>query len=226
MLGKKPLLPFEIFPAGLNGIIFDVDGVLFDSRSSNVQYYNLIRRAVDLPPLSKEEEDYCVMASVKEALERIIPKHLSMQAEEAARKINYREHILPMLMLEDGLLEALHWLQEYNINLGVCTNRTNSVESLFKYFGLENFFSAIKTAENSNPKPNPQGLLSILAEWNFSNNHVLFIGDSIVDQQAAHAAGLPFCAFKSTSLQANIHMSSFFELINWLTPLIDNQKKR
>ena len=38
------------FPYGLRGLVFDVDGVLFDSRNSNIEYYNLIRRAVQLPP--------------------------------------------------------------------------------------------------------------------------------------------------------------------------------
>ena len=226
MHSKKPLLPYEVFQDGLQGIVFDVDGVLFDSRSSNVHYYNLIRRAVNLPHLSKDEEDYCVMASVQQAFEHIIPKHLSLEAEEASRSISYQEQILPMLVPEQGLVEALHWLQDWKVSLGVCTNRTNSVGTLLKYFSLESFFSTVKTAENSCPKPSPQGLLSILLEWNIPNNNILFIGDSLVDEQAAHAAGVPFCAFKSKGLNANIHISSFFELINWLTPLIDNQKLR
>ena len=97
---------------------------------------------------------------------------------------------------------------------------------LLRYFSLETFFSLVKTAENSAPKPHPQGLLEILSEWDLPNNQMLFIGDSRVDEQAANAAGVPFCAFRSKDLQATVHISDYFELIHWLTPLIEHSPQR
>ena len=216
----------ELFPKGLRGIVFDVDGVLFDSRSSNIHYYNVVRRAVQLPPLSHEEEEYCQMSTSEQAFAYIIPKHLTADAEAARRKISYHEQVLPMLVPEPGLLEALHWLHNWRVHLGIYTNRTNSVDVLLRYFSLETFFSLVKTAENSAPKPHPQGLLEILSEWDLPNNQMLFIGDSRVDEQAANAAGVPFCAFRSKDLQATVHISDYFELIHWLTPLIEHSPQR
>lgn len=221
MTTKKFHLSHKLFPKGLHGIVFDVDGVLFDSRSSNIHYYNVVRRAVQLPPISREEEEYCHMSTSEQAFAHIIPKHLMVQAEEARRRISYHDQVLPMLVPEPGLLEALHWLRNWRVNLGICTNRTNSVEVLLRYFSLETFFSLVKTAENSAPKPHPRGLLEIVSEWDLPNGQVLFIGDSKVDEQAATAAGVPFCAFRSTDLQATVHISDYFELIHWLTPLIE-----
>ena len=145
--------PEQEFSGGLKGLVFDVDGVMFDSRHSNIEYYNLIRRSVQLPPISAEDEEFCHMASVGEALERIIPPEYRDRALEACRTINYNERILPMLSVEPGLLEALHWLRQWNVRLAIFTNRTNSVDGLLRYFGLEAFFSPVMTAGNSPKTP-------------------------------------------------------------------------
>ena len=211
------------FPYGLRGLVFDVDGVLFDSRNSNIEYYNLIRRAVQLPPLSPEEEDFCHMATVEEIFTLIIPDHLRNRAAEAARQINYHEQILPLLSPEPGLPETLHWLRQWKVRMAIFTNRTNSVEKLLRWFGLEEFFFPLKTAGNCLPKPNPQGLNEIVAEWGTTANQIAFLGDSKVDELAAEAAGVPFLAFRNENLQAKLHFPDFFTLISRLTPFVEHE---
>ncbi|MDL2316383.1 HAD family hydrolase [Desulfovibrio sp. OttesenSCG-928-A18] len=209
---------------GLKGLVFDVDGVLFDSRRSNMEYYNLIRRAVQMPPLSYDEEDFCQMATVHECLAFIIPPEHMEAAEEACLTINYQKQILPLLSLEPGLLEALHWLRQWNVRLGVFTNRTESVHDLLRYFGLEEFFSPVKCAAYCPPKPNPGGLLQILDEWAFEPGQIAFIGDSKVDELAAKNAGVPFWSFRNESLRASLHLDDFFRMISWLTPLVEGSQ--
>ena len=216
--------PEKEFAGGLKGLVFDVDGVMFDSRNSNIEFYNLIRRAVQLPPISPQEEDYCHMASVDEAFARIIPPEYKAEALAASRQINYQERILPMLSIEPGLLEALHWLQQWKVRLAVFTNRSNTVDQLLRYFGLESFFFPVKTAANSSPKPDPAGLLAIIDEWQVSPCQIAFLGDSKVDEQAAKNAGVPFWAFRNESLNARLHFSDFFKMITWITPLVEGQQ--
>ena len=216
--------PESEFADGLKGLVFDVDGVMFDSRNSNIEYYNLIRRAVNLPPISPQEEDFCHMASVHEALAVIIPPQSREAAFKACKQINYQERILPMLSVEPGLLEALHWLRHWNVRLGIFTNRTNSVETLLRYFGLESFFSPVKTAGNSPPKPDPTGLLETAREWGVTPLQIAFLGDSRVDEQAAASAGVPFWAFRNEELNARLHFSDFFKMISWITPLVEGRQ--
>lgn len=213
----------SLFSNGLKGLIFDVDGVLLDSRNSNIAYYNLIRKGIFLPPLSPEEEDFCHVASVSQALDRIVPENLRDAAHAVAERINYQEQILPMLSVEKGLLEALHWLKLWDVRLGVCTNRTRSVTDLLHYFGLESFFDPIKTAGNSRAKPEPDGLLEAIDEWGVGNEDVAFLGDSWVDQMAANAGNVPFWAFRNSGLEAQAHFNDFFELITCITPLVERK---
>lgn len=209
------------FGDGLKGLVFDIDGVFFDSRTSNIEYYNIIRRAVQLPPLTAEEADFCHQASVTECLDRIIPGVYRAAADEACRQINYTEQLLPMLALEPGLLEALHWLHSFDVRLAVFTNRSNSVDRLLRYFGLEEFFSPVKTAGNCPPKPNPDGLFEIMDEWKLPARSIAFLGDSRVDELAARKAGVPFWAFRSPALSARLHFTDYFSMISLITPLVE-----
>lgn len=211
----------EEFANGLKGIVFDIDGVLFDSRASNIEYYNIIRKAVNLPPLNEEEADFCHQASVTECLDRIIPPPYRKVAEDARRRIRYTEQVLPMLTLEPGLLETLHWLRLKNVRLAVFTNRSNSVDKLLRHFGLEEFFFPIKTAAVCPPKPNPEGLFEIMAEWGLPADAIAFLGDSRVDEVAARSAGVPFWSFRNPDLAACLQCDNYFSLISLITPLVE-----
>src|SRR5579871_1759000 len=50
-------------------VIFDADGVLFDSGDSNTAYYNAIFRQLGEPPLSAEEERLGVFYSARQVFE-------------------------------------------------------------------------------------------------------------------------------------------------------------
>ena len=53
----------------LDLVIFDADGVLFESGDSNTAYYNAIFKALGEPPLSPEEERLGVFLSAKQVFE-------------------------------------------------------------------------------------------------------------------------------------------------------------
>jgi phosphoglycolate phosphatase-like HAD superfamily hydrolase len=221
MIALSPPPAGELFPDGLHGLVFDVDGVLFDSRTSNAAYYNLIRKALHLPPLSWEEEEYCHMASVHESLARIIPPRQWEEAAAACRSIDYRKNILPLLRPEPGLRQALDRLGQWGMRMAVCTNRTDSVAELLGHFQLESFFDPIKTVDNSEAKPGSGGLLAIVREWKVFPRQIAFVGDSLVDQQAAAGGGIPFWSFRNRELTAQAHFADFSALIAWIAPLVE-----
>ncbi|MDR1946693.1 MAG: HAD family hydrolase [Desulfovibrio sp.] len=210
--------------SGLHGLVFDIDGVMLDSRASNMEFYNLIRTAVGMPPLSPEEEEYCHMASEEECLTRIIPYARRKAALEARAKISYTEQILPLLSLEPGLLEALHWLEMWGVRLSIFTNRNKKVHDLLQYFGLENFFLPVMTTSDCPPKPCPDGLVGILEQWDEMPENVAFLGDSKVDEQAAHDAGVTFWSFRNNALDARLYFDGFFGMINMITPLVEKRR--
>ena len=207
---------------GLAGIIFDCDGVLFDSKGANSAYYNHIRAAVGLPPMNAEEAAYAHMATVQEALERMIPEHLKQAAREVTVATVYREHFMGMMMPEPYLHAFLHNMRNHGVRLAMCTNRSASVSHVLERFELDGIFDPIMTVSNAVPKPDPDGLLQILKAWGVSACDTAFVGDSQVDQMAAQGAGVPFWSFQNQELTARLHVESFTMLDEMISPLLSN----
>lgn len=214
----SPLHPTE--RSFLHGVIFDIDGVIFDSKEANTSYYNHILSELGLPPMTDEDVEYCHMATGKQALDRIVPPALR---EEELKKtqlaVPYFEFVINKLQLEDGLVDTLSWLHRHDVQLGICTNRFTRVPELLDYFNIGKFFSSIKTAANAEPKPSPQGLLHTLEKWRLTPLQAVFIGDTQADQQAARNAQMPFWAFGNARLEADRHFSNFHDMLE-IFPLV------
>ena len=211
-------------PFVLQGVVFDIDGVIFDSRKANISYYNMIRKSVGLLPMNDEDEEYCSMASARQSYERIIPPELRAAAIAAQQNCKYAEHVIPQLSLENGFLETLMWLQDWGIRLGISTNRANGVRELLRYFGIGSFFDPVKTAASCAPKPSPQGLLEIADEWGIPVTNMAFLGDSITDYMAAMAAGVPFWSFKNPRLIADLHATDYFSFMDTIKDHVEREE--
>lgn len=204
--------PSEEFAEGLSGLIFDCDGVLFDSKAANTAYYNHIRFAVQLPPMNEEEASYSHMASAEEALERMIPDELKEDAKRARDTMRYRDTFMALMEPSPYVFEFLRAMKDREMPMALCTNRSDSVHDVLAHFGMNPFFSPVMTITHARPKPDPQGLVDIVRTWGVSPGSVAFLGDSLVDQQAAAAAGVPFWSFSSPDLNARLHVDNFKDL--------------
>ncbi len=184
-----------------DGIIFDCDGVVIDSREANIAYYNFLRDYVGLPKLTREQEDFVQAATVSQAMDAIIPQVLRSLLRDAGRHLSYERDILPRIACYPGLHEALRTCRHLGIRLGMATNRTDGMEALLEQCRLQGFFDPIVLAcDVPHPKPAPDGALRIAAYWGVSPAHLLFIGDSSSDKGAAEGAGIPFLAFQTQGL--------------------------
>ncbi len=201
-----------LFSQGLSGVIFDCDGVLLDSRQSNILYYNRVLENLGLPPMTPEQEEYTHMHTVRESLAHVIPENRKHDLAQAHQAVNYARDIVPAISLAKGAIACLETLRRAKIPLAVHTNRTTQAESVLERFGLLPFFSIVMTAQKAAPKPDPEGVWLILWEWDVKPENVLFVGDSILDREAAHSAGTRFAAFGNQSLPADMHVRDFKEL--------------
>lgn len=207
----SPLSPPEALRR-LQGIIFDCDGVLVDSRDSNRMFYNLIRLKMGLLPISPEDEEFVHSHSVIQCLARIIPPDRMDEALTVRRNLDYAE-IFPYIFLEEGLVAFLDMLLRRGLRMAVNTNRTNTTERLLRHFDIDRFFMPVISAGSlSHPKPNPEGVHRILATWRLPKDAVAYIGDSALDERTARAAGVPFWAYKNPALLADMYVPDFASL--------------
>ncbi len=205
---------------GLAGLVFDCDGVLFDSKEANTAYYNHIRAAIGLPPMNRAEAAYAHMVSTTEALERMIPEELHKAAFAARDSLRYRDHFMSLMRPAPAVFDCLAALHGKGLRLALCTNRSDSVHDVLTHFGMDRFFSPVVTISRAKPKPYPDGLLQIAEEWRAPACDIAFVGDSLVDQQASAAAGVPFWSFANPDLHARLHVDSFSQLGEMLLPVL------
>jgi phosphoglycolate phosphatase len=199
----------------LRVIVFDCDGVMFDSRQANLAFYNQLLAHFGLPPMPPEEEDFVHMHSVGESLRQIFRHYRQpslAEVEEVRRQHDYTPY-LSLMTMEPDLVEFLQQTRQ-RYHLAISTNRTDSIFPLLRHYGLETYFGKIMTAANATrPKPAPDALLEILAHYRCHSSEALYIGDSTVDVAHAAACGVPLIAFKNPDLPAAYHVRSFREIL-------------
>jgi HAD superfamily hydrolase (TIGR01509 family) len=185
---------------GIITVIYDCDGVMFESFEANFAFYSRIVEHFGLPPLERDNGETMRLLhtySSRDVLSRLFdgdPRE--GEALRFAATIDYRE-LLPFLRMEEGLVETLEVLRK-RVNLAVCTNRSASVEMLLEDFGLTPYFDYVMTAAKvRNPKPHPEPLQRILDHFRIGPREALFVGDSELDRLSAEAAGVPFVAYKA-----------------------------
>jgi phosphoglycolate phosphatase len=181
-------------------VIYDCDGVIFDSLEANFAFYSKVLEQFGKPSLDRNDGQTMNMLhtyACKDVLARLFSGDSRMQqALEFAGSIDYRE-LLPFMHMEAGFCETLEALQD-RMGLAICTNRSTSMETVLEHFGLAGYFGCVMTASRVyNPKPHPEPLIKILEHFAIEPCEALFVGDSELDRQASEAAGVPFIAYKS-----------------------------
>ncbi len=197
-------------------VVFDCDGVLFDSKDANVRFYTHVLERVGGPPVTSEQQNFIHMHPVQVSLRYLLGDgDLFQAAWDYCQTLDFsafNDYLVP----EPGLRNLLKGLRPSR-RIAMATNRTVSTRQVLKHFGLAEYFDLVVSASDvANPKPHPDCMHKILEVFGVSASQVLFVGDSIVDEQLAMVTGVYFAAYKNPSLMAHLHVSHFRQLYSVL----------
>ncbi len=206
-------------PGRVECVIYDCDGVLFDSLDANRRLYNRIAEEAGRGPLTSEELGYCHTHTVYEAIHRLFDydHDLEKRALEILKRVDFRDFIV-YLKMEPHLLETLAILKERGIKRAICTNRTTSMVYVMEKFGLTPHFDMVVTAlDVKHPKPHPGSAQKILEALQLDKECVLFLGDSDVDRDTAVTAGIRFIAYKNDAIAEDGLINDHLDLLEFLS---------
>jgi phosphoglycolate phosphatase len=176
-------------------VIFDCDGVLFDSNPANVAFYTAVLDALGEPRLTPAQEKHVHMLSSPQVMELLFGHDPARRATatRVAASIDYRPFFRLMVPVT-GLHDTLTRLRQ-SYRLAMATNRGRTIPDLLQEFALEGLFDAVVgTLDVPRPKPHPDMLLECTRRLDVEARRAVFIGDTEADQAAAAAAGMPFIA--------------------------------
>jgi len=196
----------------IKAVIFDCDGVMFETLDANAAYYNGILQHLGRPELTPAQLAYCHMHTVDNALRYLCEDADQLEKALAYRhKTGYRDFI-PMMVMEPHLKPLLQQLRP-RIKTAVGTNRSDTMADVMEVHGLTGDFDLVITSlDVPAPKPAPDILNQVLATFQLQAGETIYIGDSEVDEQAAGAAGIPLVAYRNRTLKAWRHIDRLDEI--------------
>lgn len=173
-------------------LIFDWDGTLMDSAGVIVACIQQASADLDWPVPSREAASHIIGLGLKEAVETLFPD--KSEAEHPKLVERYRYHYLAQdheIPLFDGAAELIRDMHERGHILAVATGKARrGLARAFGHSGLEPYFHASRTADETFSKPHPAMILELLEQLMVPAERAIMIGDTSHDLEMARNAGI------------------------------------
>jgi HAD superfamily hydrolase (TIGR01549 family) len=174
---------------GIKGIIFDIDGVLVDSRYAVFYNTKTLFKEFGFDIEDERIKNMSSAHSAETVLIELAPKlkkNKDLLSKMLARLSEITRENLD-LVLPTKLVEHIpKFAKKYS--LGIATNRKKSAEMILKKFRIRKYFSAVFTSNDAKPKPNPEMVSLCVKKMGLKPENVIFIGDNLEDMAAGKGA--------------------------------------
>lgn len=176
-------------------LIFDWDGTLADSEAHIV---SALQRASEVHGLPVRERRACaslIGLGLAEAATRLHPQlqgdsvnRFCRTYSDCFRELEKQGHALRLFAGVEAMLEALLVAGH---TLAVATGKSRrGLDRALANSGLEDLFTATRTADESASKPDPTMLIDLLDATGSEVRDAVMIGDTTYDMQMAQALGM------------------------------------
>ena len=196
----------------ISAVIFDCDGVMFDSRQANINFYNHLLERYGLPLMNEDKVAFVHMNTAEESVRYIFDGTPFTDEAQAYRlQVDYTPFIRDMV-IEPGLKNLLGKLKP-RVGLAVATNRSNTIDEVLEQNGLSRFFDIVVCSlDVENPKPHPESVHKILDFFDIGPDRAVYVGDSLIDLDTAKASGVCFIAYGNGNLESQLKAGSMEEV--------------
>ena len=197
MIQSKKILELKTFWIDQmnNAFIFDLDGVLIDSKEIHFDALNLSLSEINSSYVISKEEQASIYEglSTKAKLDILsyskgLPKEFHNVIWE--KKQIYSSEMFKVFDKDQELVSLFRLMKSFNIKIGVASNaiRETVIGSL-KSLGVYEFVDyALSNEDISNPKPNPEIYKTMMSLLGSSAETTVIFEDSEIGQAAAKAS--------------------------------------
>lgn len=177
-------------------VIFDLDGTLLNTIADLAAATNQALQHYGYPTHEVEAYRFFVGNGINKLFERALPE--TERTEENILKIRsqfipyYDTHNADLSRPYPGIPELLMTLQQKGIKIAVASNKYQAAtrKLIAHYFPEINFVEVLGQREGIPAKPDPSIVNEIRIKAGVDEKEILYAGDSNVDMQTAHNAGV------------------------------------
>ncbi|WP_294730408.1 HAD family phosphatase [uncultured Faecalibaculum sp.] len=193
---KKPVAaPFD--GAQIRGVIFDMDGLMFDTETMFLKVLPEIGMAngYDIPPAAARAMMGCDSRKAVELEDQYPGLNHCLNEEYTPNRLKYFYEMFPAPGSADepGLCELTEYLEEQNIPYAVASSSTRSdIMAFLAHAGRQLHPACILSGkEGFRSKPNPDIFLAAAMELGIDPAQALVLEDSAHGVKAARDGGFP-----------------------------------
>ncbi len=200
-------------------LIFDLDDTLIHS---NINYSKIRHQIAELFPSSLSTE--LIMKTPILGLLKKLKHNFPDKFTEGYRRIDEAERkATKTATVIQGAEKIPSIIRKYDLYSAIYTNNSKSTIELYLANPRFNFlkeFQILTREDFNNPKPDPEGLISIIDSFHdkqITKKNTVYVGDSFIDAIAAHRANIKFIWFHSRDIDRNLFPNPpYVTLTDWM----------
>ena len=207
-----------ISPVRTSAVLFDLDGTLVNTVGA---FYQLARRTgAEFGLEVSRERMYETMNYGISYWDLVVPESTADRPALIKKLDNRAMEIWPDFIKDNadafsGVRETLVELKTAGYALGIVTGSGNWSLDLLYGLGVKHLFEAVISGYDvKKRKPDPEGLNLCLERMDVAPGDAVYIGDSVIDMQASHAAGvLPIAVLTGAGTSASLCEAGAYRII-------------
>jgi phosphoglycolate phosphatase len=181
----------------LHFVVFDLDGTLVDSHRDLADATNALLVELGGAPLARETVASMVGDGAAVLVRRALTRaELDPDTPGALDRFlaHYDERLLATTKPYDGMVQTLDRLRPTH-RLAVLTNKpTRATMRVLDGLGLADRFDGVIGGDTEHGrKPNPAGMLALVASAGVRPDETMLVGDSPIDLTTSRRAGVRIC---------------------------------
>lgn len=177
-------------------VIFDFDYTLGDSTDGIVLSSNYALEKMGYKQAEREAIRKTIGLSLPESYVALTGDKQSEKGEEfRAYFVEKADEVMTDCSeLYPDARAVLEHLKQKGIKVAIVTTKFDyRIAGILEKCQAKEYVAMIIGGNNvANPKPDPEGTLKVIEEWNLAKEEVLYVGDSLVDAKTAKCAGVSF----------------------------------